>query len=190
MFNLVCEALLTLWLFLYLPRLPSSSLYLAEKIWLATWIISQSLCFVYLLAAAGIAYHKPALLLNRRWQKKAFQTYSLLMTCQFIIFFSVLFVDISRFFYEIIGLEFNEKLPINDPERSLNLIVRVAQAFSVMFLYCFGRIYYTQLMQKRAREREATRVTDMFKKAKVSTWEENQLLPDEERCMEDICAFC
>ena len=40
MFNLMCEALLTLWLFLYLPRLPSSSLYLAEKIWLASWIIS------------------------------------------------------------------------------------------------------------------------------------------------------
>lgn len=40
MFNLMCEALLTLWLFLYLPRLPSSSLFLAEKIWLASWIIS------------------------------------------------------------------------------------------------------------------------------------------------------
>ena len=67
----------------------------------------------------------------------------MLMTIQFIVFFSVLLVDLSRFFYEAVGFDFNEKLSANDPERSLDLIVRVAQAFSVMFLYCFGRIYYT-----------------------------------------------
>ena len=95
----------------------------------------------------------------------------MLMTIQFIVFFSVLFVDISRFFYELVGFDFNEKVSTNDPERSLDLIVRVAQAFSVMFLYCFGRIYYTQLMEKRRREAETNRVFNMFKRAPTMTWQ-------------------
>ena len=39
-FNIACEGILFIWLMLYLPRVSTSRLYLAEKIWLASWILS------------------------------------------------------------------------------------------------------------------------------------------------------
>ena len=58
-FNLCVSGVLLLWFFAYLPKTSTRPIYLAEKIWFASWIGSQAICFFFIMVAAGFAYMRP-----------------------------------------------------------------------------------------------------------------------------------
>ena len=97
-------------------------------------------------------------------------------------------MDLTQGLYIIAGLKIDNEAKTTEQEKSLNLIVRVAQVFSAVFLYFVGRLYCDHLRLKRKRENEASRILNQFEKSTAITWAQNQ--ESEQQSTESTCSFC
>ena len=66
-FNVFMEMWIIFWILFFFPDVPSKPLYLAEKTWMLSWILSQNLLYVTIITASIIAYKRPMILLNNNW---------------------------------------------------------------------------------------------------------------------------
>jgi len=79
-------------------KAPTKLLFLGEKIWLMTWMASQSLAFIILLFSSCIAYYKPRLLLSHFWQQNVNDMYNVALITQGLVFGAVIFVDFFQYY--------------------------------------------------------------------------------------------
>ena len=125
-----------------IPKYSSSALFFAEKIWIISWMLCQSLRYVYLGLASVFAYWKPHVLLNHTWQSIGYEMLNLLDCIQIAVFFSVMYVDVSclsimRSSHHWTGLAlvgFKPYTKAAPEEVSLHLLARACQ-FGCFFMF-------------------------------------------------------
>lgn len=102
LFFLFFDAMLLVWTIRYHPSIPTKPIYLAERVWLQSWILAQSLNFLVTLFAALFAWFKPWVLLSPRWQIAAYDMYLVAMLTQIAAFGMVMLVDLFEYYVQFV----------------------------------------------------------------------------------------
>ena len=127
MCSLLCNIFLIFWCFVLLKvDQYYSELYLTEKIWLCSWIIVQTVCFLVAYIATTAARCNPRILLNFRFNRRIGKFYMFFFKFQIVLFINVLFIDVEKFIFELTDIKFtcNSGGEVSENESTINTFVR------------------------------------------------------------------
>lgn len=167
------DLFLILWFAIKLPSPSTSAECLAEKVWFFSLLTGQCMSFLIPLIAAICGYINPRLLLQERFIKFTNRVYMFWIWYSVTIFLLVGFVDLLAQVFVVANMPFNDRFP-NDEEVSLNIVVRLFQAFLLVMVLCFCNAYIQIRRRIRRRQEEANKLAKQLKKVKKETWEQNQ----------------